>query len=142
MVATHNSDRNERKITDADTTNGNYPHKLILNWLIPKIITGTIRLIDQMIKDDVAGIGQHLEARQTVFSKEIVTDAARSGARIFRTSREVGRMGRENTASQDGNTVVAATRSSSQVQIGHSTTGSPRQNSHQEIINPIGPVSP
>ena len=27
-------------------TNGNYPHKLILNWIIPKIIPGAIVPID------------------------------------------------------------------------------------------------
>ena len=31
LVATHTSVTNEGKVTDADTTNGNYPHKLLTN---------------------------------------------------------------------------------------------------------------
>ena len=89
MVASRTSDVNERKITDTDTTNRNSPHKLILNRLIPKIISGAIRQIYQTVTEDVAVIGETLEAHQTVLSKEIVTDAARSGVRIFRTPREV-----------------------------------------------------
>ena len=37
-VATRTSDGNERKFTDTDTTNRNYPHKSILDRIIPKII--------------------------------------------------------------------------------------------------------
>ena len=64
------------------TTNGNSPHKWILNQLIPNIIPGAIRPIDQTITEDVAVIGETLEAHQTVISKEIVTDAARSDVLI------------------------------------------------------------
>ena len=39
------------------TTNGNYPHKLFINRLIPNIIPGAIRPIDQPITEDVVGIG-------------------------------------------------------------------------------------
>ena len=87
LVATQTSDRNERKITDIDTTNGNSPHKLILNRLIPNIIPGAIRPIEQMITEDVAGIQETLDACQTVLLEEIVMDAACSGARIFQTPR-------------------------------------------------------
>ena len=38
------------------TTNGNYPHKLILSRFIPKIIPGAIRPIEQTITEDVAVI--------------------------------------------------------------------------------------
>ena len=55
LVSTHTSDGNERKITDTDTTNRNYPHKLILNRLIPNIIPGAICPIDQTITEDVMG---------------------------------------------------------------------------------------
>ena len=91
LVATYTSDRNERKITDTDTTNGNCPHKLILNRFIPKITPGAFRPINQTITDDVVGTGETLKVRQTVLSKEIVTDAARSGVRILPTPREVSR---------------------------------------------------
>ena len=64
------------------TTNRSSPHKVILNQLIPKIIPGAIRPIYQMIMEDVAEIGDTLDTCQTVLSKNTVTDAARSGARI------------------------------------------------------------
>ena len=140
LVATRTSDGNKRKITDTDTTKINPPHKLILNRLIPNIIPGAIHLIDHTITEDVAGIRETLDARQTVLSKEIITDTARSGAHIFRTPREVSRTGRDGTTSWDGNTVIAAARSTSPIQICHSTTGSPIQNRNQEIINPIWPL--
>ena len=63
LVSTHTSDGNERKISNTDTTNRNYPHKLILNQLIPNIIPGAICPIDQTITEDVEGIGQALDAR-------------------------------------------------------------------------------
>ena len=83
LVATHASDRSKRKITDNYTIKGNSTHKLILNRLIPKTTPGAIRTIDQAITEDVAGIGETLDVRQTVLSKDIITDAARSGARIY-----------------------------------------------------------
>ena len=82
LVSTRTSYGNERKITDTDTTNGNTPHKLILNRLIPNIIRGTIRPIDQTITEDLAGIGETLDKRQTVLSEDIATDTAPSGAHI------------------------------------------------------------
>ena len=65
------------------TNNGNSPQKLFINQLIPNIIPVAISLIDQPITEDVAVIRETLEARQTVLSKEIVTNVACSGARIF-----------------------------------------------------------
>ena len=79
------SDPNSSPKVDTYTTNGNFPHKLILNWLIPKIIQGAIRMIEQIITEDVAGIKETLDARQTILLKKIVTNSACSGAHIFRT---------------------------------------------------------
>ena len=56
-VATHTSDRNKRKFTDTDTTNGIYPHTLLINRLIPEIITVSIPPIEQMIAEDTTGSG-------------------------------------------------------------------------------------
>ena len=117
LLDTHTSDGKERKISDTDTTNSKTPHKLILNRLIPNTISGAIRPIDQTITEDVAGIRETLDARQTVLSKEIVTDAARSGACILRTPREVSRTGRDSTMPQDRNTAVADAMLNSPVQI-------------------------
>ena len=141
LVATSTSNGNKRKITDTDTTNGNSPHRLISNQIIPKIIPGAIYPIDQTIMEYVAGIVETLDAHQTVISKEIVTDVAHSGARIFRTPREVRRTGRDGTTPRDGNIVVEADRLTSPIKICQSTTDSPSQNRNQDIINPIGPVS-
>ena len=136
LVATHTSDENKRKITDTDTTNVNSPHKLFLCQIIP----GAIRQIYQTIMEDVAVIGETLYTRMMVLSKEIVTDAAHIGARIFQTPREVIRTVRDSTTPGDRNTAVDAARSTSPVQICHSTTDSPSPNSNQDIINPIGPL--
>ena len=142
LVATHTNDRNKGKITDADTTNVNSPHKLILNRLIPKIIPVAIHPIDNTITEDVAGIGETLDVCQTVLSKEIATEVTCSGVRIFQTHREVSRTGRDGTIPQDRITVVANVRLTSPVQICHITTDSPSWNRNQDIINPIGPISP
>ena len=95
-----------------------------------------------MITEDVAEIGDTLDARQTVLSKEIATDATCSDARIFQTPREVRRMIRDITTTKYGNTVVETFRLTPPVQICHSITDSPSQNRNQDIINPIGPVIP
>ena len=76
------------------TTNRSFQQKLFNNWLIPKIVPGAIRLIDQLIMEYVPGIRETLDACQTVLSKEIVTDAAHSGAHIYGLQwREAGRAG-------------------------------------------------
>ena len=90
------------------TTNGNYPYKLILNRLIPEIIPGAIRPIDQTITEEVEGIRETLDAHQMVLLKEIVTDTASSGAHILRSPREVSRTDRDGTTPQYGKNAVAA----------------------------------
>ena len=87
-------------------------------------------------------IRETLDVGQMVLSKDIVTDAVRSGARIFRTPREVSSIGRDSTTPKNRNTVVAAARSTSPVKICHITIESPSQNRNQDIVNPIEPVSP
>ena len=62
LVATHTNDVNERKMTDTDTTNGNYPHNLLINRFIPEIIPGAIRTIDQTITEYEKVIGETLDA--------------------------------------------------------------------------------
>ena len=83
-----------------------------------------------------------MDAHQAVLLKEIVTDAARSGACIFRTHREVSRTSRDGTTPQNRNTALATNRLTSPVQICHSTTDPPSWNRNQEITNPIVPFSP
>ena len=45
-VATHTSDGKKIKVTDTDTTNGNYPHKSLINQIIPEIIPAVIPPIE------------------------------------------------------------------------------------------------
>ena len=98
-------------------------------------------MIYQTITKDAARIEETLQARQTIILKEIVMDVACSGACIFRTPGYISRTDRDSTMPRDGNTAVAASRSTSPVQICHSTTDYPIQNRNQDIINPIGPFS-
>ena len=46
MVATYNSEGNERKVTATDTNKGNSPHKLLTYWLVPEIIPSFILLVN------------------------------------------------------------------------------------------------
>ena len=62
LVATHTSDGKERKITDTDTTKGNYPHKLLTNREIQAFIAGVIPPIHQTTVDGVATSGWILHA--------------------------------------------------------------------------------
>ena len=88
------------------------------------------------------GIQETLGARQTVLPKEIVTDAARSGVRIFWTPREVSRTGRDGSTLQDVRTAVSTTRLTTPSQIFNSTSDSPTHTGTQGIVNPIGPAGP
>ena len=83
LVATHTSDGKKRKFTDTDTNNGNSPQKFLINRTIPVIIPP----IDPPIADGVAASRGTLHANHTIASKEIVTDAARSGARVSKILR-------------------------------------------------------
>ena len=73
FVDTHTSDGKKGKITDNDTTKGNYPHKLLTNREIPEIIQGVIPLVIQTTTDGVATSGRALHAVHAVLHKEIVT---------------------------------------------------------------------
>ena len=83
LVATHISDGKKRKVTDNDTTNGNSTQKLLINRLIPEIIPVIIPPTPR-IADGVAASSGTLHARQTINSKEIVTDGACSGTRVLK----------------------------------------------------------
>ena len=138
LVATHTSDGMKIKVTDTDNTNGNYPRKLLINRLIPDIIPVAIPPIDQTIAEDAAGSGETLHVRRTIVSKDIVTDTARSAARVFRNPAYVIRHGTDRTTQRDGNTAIGSTRLATPVWIGGSTTGSPSRNGIQYIISPRG----
>ena len=104
--------------------------RIIIYRLIPNIIPGKILPIDQDIAEYVAGIKDTLDARETVLSKEIVLDAARSGARTLWNHKE-GKQDRQGRHHATGRK--------------HRCSGCqvhPIRNRNQDIINPIGPVSP
>ena len=73
----------EKKVADTDTTNRKFPHKLLINRLIPETVPVITPPINPQIVDGVAASGGNLHARQTITSTDIVTDAVCSCARIF-----------------------------------------------------------
>ena len=79
------------------TINRNVTQKLLKSQFVPKIIPAAIRPVCQLVPEDPPGIRETLGVRQTVLPKEIVIDRAYSGARIFRTLREVSRTVRDGS---------------------------------------------
>ena len=106
------------------------------NRFVPKIIQDAIRPIDQLVTEDVTRIRETLGTRQPVLPKEIVTDAAHSGARIFQTPREVNRTGRDGSTPQEVNTAVATARLTLQSPNFIGTSNSPTQTGTQDIFRP------
>ena len=141
-MTTNTSDRNKRIFTDTDTTNGNHPHKSLINGLIPETIPVVIPLVDQTTADGVAASGETLHARRTITPKDIVTNTARSTARVFRTPVDVRRHDMDRTTPWDNNTVISSTSLASPVLIVDSATVSPTSNGRQEIISPRGSIGP
>ena len=88
------------------------------------------------------GSGETFHARLTILLKEIVTDAARSATRFFRTPADVICHGMDGTTSWDGNTDIGSTRLASSVMIYGSNTGSPSKTGSQDIISPRGYIGP
>ena len=78
MVANRTRDGKKIKLADTDTTNDNPPHKLLINRLIPEIISVVIPMIKHTTAYGVAASGGTLHAVRTIIPKEIVTDAALS----------------------------------------------------------------
>ena len=83
-VSTHTSDGNERRITDTDTTEGNYSHKLLTNIEIPVIIQGVITSANQTTADGVATSESALHEVRAVIHKEIVTGTMCSSASVLK----------------------------------------------------------
>ena len=124
------------------TNNRKIPRKLLKNRFVPKIIQGAIRTIEQLVTEDVPGTQETLGVRQTVLPKEIVTDAARSGAHIFWTPREVSRTERDGSMQRDVNTAVATTRLTLQSPIFNSNSDSPTWTGTQDIVSPRRSIIP
>ena len=87
-------------------------------------------------------IQETLGKHQTVLLKEIVTDAARSGTRIYRNPREVRRTVRYGSTPQDVNTAVATARLTLQSPKFISTSDSPTRTGTQDIFRPSRSIIP
>ena len=70
----------------------------------------------------------------------IVTDAARSGARVFRTPVGVSRTDRDGKNPRGGNNSIRSPRLTSPVMIDGGSTVSPTRTGSQDIIIPKGPT--
>ena len=136
MVATHTSDRNERKVTDNDTTKGTPPHKLLTNRIVPEIIPSVIPPVNQMTADEVVETGRTLHAMRTVISKEITTGAARSAARIFKDPPVVNWKDTGGMNPRDRNTVGVPPRATTPVRIGTGPLISPTRMGSQDNGSP------
>ena len=62
---------------------------------------------------------------RTILSKEIVTEGARSAARVFQTPADGSWHGTDGTTPRDKNTAIGSTRLDYPVQISASATGYP-----------------
>ena len=118
LVATHTSDGNGRKITDTDTTKGNYPHKLLTNREIPVIILGVIPLVNQTTADEFATSRRDLHAVHAVLHKEITTVATRSAAGVLKDPPVVNWKDTGGTIPVDINTSGIPPRTTTQVRTG------------------------
>ena len=83
-----------------------------------------------------------MHAQRTTLSKEIITEAARSAARVFWTPADVSPHGTDGTTPRYRNTDIGSTRLTYPVLIGGSTTGSPSRTVNQGIISPLGSIGP
>ena len=136
LVATHTGDGNKIKATDTETTNENSPQKLLINRTI-LIITTPINL--QIVDGVEAGIGT-AHVRQTIASKVIVTDTARSGACVLRDPAEVNRKYRGGTIPRDRKLSRIPPRLNSTVLVGGGTSVSPTRTGSHEISSPNGTI--
>ena len=141
MVATHTSDR-KKKVTNTYTTNGNSPQKLLINRLIPDIISVIIPPIDPQIAYGFAASNVNLHAHQTISLKNIVTDAAHRGARVFQYYTVVNWKNTDRTIPQYVNTSGSPPRSTNPVWICAGPSAYPTLMGSQEIGSLSGSIGP
>ena len=139
LVATHNNDAKKRKLNDTDTTNTNYRQKLLINQTIPVIILPN----DPPIVDGVAASRWTFHVRQTIALKEIVTNAACSGARVLSYTVVINQKYTNRKIPRDGKTSRSPPRLTTPLRIGGGPSISPTRTGNQDIGSPsesIGPV--
>ena len=130
------------KFTDTDTTNGNYPQKLLINRIIPDIIPVFIPPNNQTAADGVAASGGTLHAVRTILSKYIATDVMHSAARVVKDPLVVNWKYADGTILQDINTVGNPSRTTTLVQIVDGPLVSPTRMRIQDIGGPRGSIDP
>ena len=97
-VATHTSDKKKRKVVN--TTNGNLRQKVLSNRTLPIITT----IIDHMITDRVDTCGGTTNAHTMPTTNPVITNAARSSARVLRNPRgHISRTEMDGTTPRYGN---------------------------------------
>ena len=142
MVDTHTRDKKKEKITDTDTTKGNYPLKLLTNREIPPIIQGVIPPFNQTTSDGVATSGRALHAVRVVLHKEIVTGATRSAAGVLIDHLVVNWKDTGETIPVDINTVKIPPITTTQVLTGTGPSAPPIIIGIQNIKSPRRPIIP
>ena len=99
-----------------------------------------ILTIDPRIADVITAGRGNKHALQTPALEVIVTDAARSGACIFRTPLDIIWTDRDGATPPDGSTYIRPPRLTSPVLIVGGTTVSPTSTRIQDNIIPKGPT--
>ena len=115
LVATHTINRNERKITDTDTTNKDYPQKLLKNREIPAITRGVMPLVNQRTTNGVATSRRVFNSLHAVLYKDIVTSAPRNTAGVCKDPLVINWKDASGLIPVDKNTVVIPPRTTTQV---------------------------
>ena len=131
-LATHTSDGKKIKVSDTDTINRNSPQKLLINRTIPVIIPP----IDPPILNGVMASRRTFRAHHMIALKYIVTDAARSGARVFQDHVAVNQKDKYGTIPRDGNTSRIPPRFIYPVWIGNGPSVPPNIIRSHEIEGP------
>ena len=124
------------------STNGNYPHRLLVNSEIPTIIQCVIPLVHQATVDGVLTCGGALHAVCTFLTEEIVTGAAPSAACVLKYPQVLNWKVASRPNPIDMNTVVVTPRVTTQVQIGTGTSAPPIFIRRQKIDSPRGSIGP
>ena len=133
------SDPSSNPKVSTQNTNGNFTQKLFISPFVPKNIPIFIGTINLLVVADVVGVQGILSPRQTVLPKSIVTDAARSYARIFWvTPGKVVQTNRNDSMPQDFS-YNENSRLGSPIPVSNPNSISPARFGNQEVISPIHP---
>ena len=136
MVYTHTSVGNKGKITDTDTTKGNYPHKLLTNREISAIIKGVIPLVNPTTTDEVATSGRYLHAVRVVLYRKTVMGATHSTVGVLKDPPVVNWKDTSGTTPVDRNTVGIPPITTTQVLTGTGPSATPISIGSQKIEVP------